>query len=171
MHKKILLGLLLLLIIATVYFLFMRPSQSQSQATSHPSVAENQGPVLVPAGTLPEDGKKFIISSVDTGEFLTDSGVMTTDHTQAKVFSYDSGKQTMETVVSPGGEGNAVNLVINFSGEDALVGSSFNVSNGTVAYGVVFDTGKWTFGSVNYNIRAALSGQYYNDYAAEFYYV
>lgn len=134
--------------------------------------AKPAGPTPVPAGQLPVAGQKFVVKSVSSGNFLADNGSMVGDITKAMVFTFNSELNTTnEQIAPPKGQGNPITLVINFSGKDALVGSSYATKNGLAEYGVAMSGDNWGFAPVGYNPAAALAPQYYADYAVDFLYL
>ena len=149
-------------------------ARTKSQAPSRP--------VLVPSGAFPADGRKFVIRSTATGNYIGDGGLLTSDISKAKVLTYNSKLEfTNESIAVPSGQNNneptqlAINIV---PGSGALVGStSTSSTTGSVIYGIIVSgqqylvNGHWTFGMVNGYPSAALAPQYHDLYSVAFYYV
>jgi hypothetical protein len=151
-------------------------SDIPEQPRSHPS-ASLSNPQKVPSGQLPADGLKFVIASLSTGKYLGDATLMTDDINSAKIFTYNSKLgHTIEDISNANtNDSNPFDgLIINFSGEHALVGSLdtlVSCPNHTAAYGIILGAQKWNWGIVNCNVPAALSPEYLPMYGAVFYYV
>jgi hypothetical protein len=150
------------------------PPLPQLKPIAPPPPPVKTSPILIPVGTLPANGEKFVVKSTTLGSYMSDNGDLVSDIKNAKVFTYDTtADMTNEQVTPPARSGstNSQNMTINFANNLALIGSSSGTQNGNVAYGVLFDDKGWTFGSVQYNPAAALSPQYAYAYSAQFYYI
>lgn len=143
---------------------------------SAPTGPSFNNPQLVPPGQLPDNGKKFVIASVSTGKYLSDAGVLTNDINSARVFTYNSSVGHTNESISNANTSDGTpytQLIINFSGQNALVGPLDTIcsSNNAAAYGIMLGLNAWDYGSVQCNVAAALEEAYLPVYGAKFYYV
>lgn len=135
--------------------------------------------VPVPAGTFPKVGKKFVVASAATSQYLCDNGAMSSDISKAKVFTFNLLQQQTNEVIqtantSPSGISlGSTNLMFNFNGINTLAGGTYFQSNGVIYYAIYFGIPSWSswiFSGINYDVSDSLNN-YFENYAVVLYYI